>query len=79
MHHHQPHVHLLALGTIPQMAQQVALHVRTSPQTRTIPARAAVQIRVAGHVTAVITTKEAPAYQIPRHVRATCRGHSMAT
>ena len=37
------------------------------------------QTHVAGHVTAVITTKEAPAYQIPRHVRATCRVHSMAT
>ena len=41
---------MLALGTIPQMAQQVALHVRTSPQIHTIPVQAVVQIRVAGHV-----------------------------
>jgi len=50
MHHHQPHVHMLVPDTIPQMAQQVALHVRTSPQIHTIPVPAAVQIRVAGHV-----------------------------
>ena len=50
MHHHQPHVHMLALGTILQMVQQHVLHVRTNPQIHTIPARAAVQTHVAGHV-----------------------------
>ena len=36
--------------TILQMVQQHVLHVQTSPQTRTIPARAVVQTHVAGHV-----------------------------
>ena len=56
---------MLAPDIILQMAQQVALHVRTSPQTRTIPARAAVQIRVAGHVMQTIIN---PVHHA-RHVR----------
>lgn len=45
-----PHVVMWVRGIILQMVQQHVLRVRTSPKIRTIPARAAVQIHVAGHV-----------------------------
>ena len=56
---------MLAPDIILQMAQQVALHVRTNLQIHTIPARAAVQTRVAGHVMQTIIN---PVHHA-RHVR----------
>ena len=50
MHHQQPHVHMLVPDIIPQMVQQVAVHVPINHQTLIIPVPVVVRIAAHGRV-----------------------------